>query len=268
MKLRSLIDLKLPTVCVSLLLCRAFNNNKNYCYYYYYCQQARGVVKQLLASLDYLHSRRIVHRDLKPENLLLAFKNSDDNVKLADFGFACKVNGDTLTALCGTPGYVAPEVLSHKPYGVAVDMWSIGVIIYIILGGYPPFSDANQKKLFEKIKKCDYEFHEDYWGHVSKDAKDLIKNLLIVDKTKRLTARQALQHSWLSESDERLSMYNLDLNLKTLKKFNARRKFKAGIKAIIAAKRFETIMASFREPAAANTNAKYASGGGHISNRL
>ncbi len=214
--------------------------------------EARGIVRELLNALNYIHSRNIVHRDLKLENLLLMYKESDEDVKLADFGFACKVEGNSLTTLCGTPGYVAPEILFHKPYGKAVDMWSIGVIIYIILGGYPPFSDPNQKKLFEQIKKGIYEFHPDYWNHISPDAKDLIRNLLVVNPQKRFTALHALNHKWLCTEDERLSTINLDLNLKALKRFNAKRKFRAGIKAIIAANRFGALMAS----------AKSATGGG------
>jgi serine/threonine protein kinase len=138
--------------------------------------------------------------------------------------------------------------LAHKPYGLAVDMWSIGVIIYIILGGYPPFSDANQKKLFDKIKRGSFEFHAEYWDHISDEAKGLIKRLLVVDPNKRLTASAALEDPWLCDSDDRLSIRSLDMNLRTFKKFNARRKFKAGIKVVIAANKFEQIMASYKPP--------------------
>ena len=124
-------------------------------------------------------------------------------------------------------------------------MWSIGVIIYIILGGYPPFADNNQKKLFQLIVKGKFEFHRDYWDHVSEDAKDLIRKLLVVDPKKRYSAVDALEHSWLSTGEERLSSFSLDINLKAFKKFNAKRKFRAGIKAVIAANRLQHIMETF-----------------------
>lgn len=138
-----------------------------------------------------------MHRDLKPENLLLTSKNDDADVKLADFGFAAKAPTQCLTTQCGTPGYVAPEILKDKPHGRPVDLWSLGVIAYILLGGYPPFHDENQKNLFRLIKAGRYEFHPEYWGGVSEEAKDFIRHLLEVNPDKRYTADQALKHSWV-----------------------------------------------------------------------
>merc|ERR1712032_530456 len=128
------------------------------------------------------------------------------DIKLADFGFAKKVEGKSLDTQCGTPGYVAPEILRGKKYGTAVDMWSCGVIVYILLGGYPPFDPQ-------------------YWDQVSDDAKDLIKKMLVVDPDKRLTASQALRHPWFMVGDHELISRNLAKTLDTMKKFNARRKF-------------------------------------------
>jgi calcium/calmodulin-dependent protein kinase I len=126
---------------------------------YYNEKEARDVIHTLLTAVKYCHDRDIVHRDLKPENLLLASTTDDAGLKLADFGFAAKAVGNVLRTQCGTPGYVAPEILMDKPHGKAVDMWSIGVICYIVLGGYPPFHDENQKNLFRLIKAAKYEFH-------------------------------------------------------------------------------------------------------------
>lgn len=106
----------------------------------------------------------------------------------------------SLKTQCGTPGYVAPEILSTQPYGKAVDMWSIGVITYILLGGYPPFHDDNQKVLFAKIKNGEFEFHPEYWNAVSDEAKDLISRLLKTNPLERFTAEEALRHSWVSSS--------------------------------------------------------------------
>jgi len=128
-------------------------------------------------------------------------------------------------------------------------MWATGVIVFILLGGYFPFNDemGNQKKLFKLIKKGQFEFHPDYWGSVSDDAKDLISRMLTKDPTKRITAAQALNHRWLTLTDDVLAQRNLDKNLKQLKRFNAKRKFRAAVKALIAVNRFKNIMKSFQK---------------------
>lgn len=161
-------------------------------------KEARDLVRVLLGALKYIHDLGVVHRDLKPENLLMADAVNDSNVKLADFGFAKRAEGFTLTTQCGSPGYVAPEILNAVKYGKPSDMWSAGVICYILLGGYPPFhDDRDQRALFRKIKKGQYEFHVEYWAHVSDEAKDLIRGLLTVDMMERLTVDQALNHPWV-----------------------------------------------------------------------
>ena len=123
---------------------------------------ARELLLVLLNAIKYCHDRSIVHRDLKCENLLLVNKKDDNehlgSIKVADFGFATKVHGLEKLPQCGTPGYVAPEILRHDAYGVACDMWSIGVIAYILLGGYPPFNEKTQKLLFQKIKSVKYNY--------------------------------------------------------------------------------------------------------------
>ena len=137
---------------------------------YYNEKEARDLILILINTIGYCHSKNIVHRDLKPENLLLAGFEDDSHIKLADFGFAIQTDGYvSLKTQCGTPGYVAPEILSTQLYGRSVDMWSIGVITYILLGGYPPFHDDNQKALFKKIKNAEYEFHDEYWSEVSEE---------------------------------------------------------------------------------------------------
>jgi calcium/calmodulin-dependent protein kinase I len=130
---------------------------------FYNEKEARDIVLIILGAIKYLHDQDIVHRDLKPENLLLKSSIDDSDVKLADFGFATYVSGSNLDQQCGTPGYVAPEIIAQKMYGKPVDMWSLGVIIYILLGGYPPFHSENQKELFKLILAGKYEFHTEYW---------------------------------------------------------------------------------------------------------
>merc|ERR1712196_309561 len=110
---------------------------------------------------------------------------------------------------CGTPGYVAPEILKKEPYGLPCDMWSIGVIAYILLGGYPPFNEKTQKALFSKIKSGKYEFHADYWKNVSREAQDFISKLLVVDQKKRSTVDQAMKHDWILRAESSSRLENL-----------------------------------------------------------
>lgn len=170
---------------------------------------------------------------MKPENLLLTSEDNDADIKVVDFGFAARVEGDNLTQHCGTPGYIAPEILRNESYGKSVDMWSLGVILYILLGGYPPFYDKNNQMLYRKILKGAYQFHPEYWMEVSENAKDLIRKLLVLDQHKRLTVDEALQHPWLAENDSDLSSRPLNSGLSELRKYTAKKKLRAGIKAII-----------------------------------
>jgi len=154
------------------------------------------VMKQLFEAIAYLHSLGIVHRDLKPENLLLENENEDTPIKLTDFGLSKIYSSEMMQTACGTPGYVAPEILECGGYDPAVDMWSAGVIMYILLCGYPPFYNENPALLFEAIMSGEYHFHSPYWDGISKEAKDLISKLLVVDPKDRLTAEQAGKHDW------------------------------------------------------------------------
>ncbi|KAA0150042.1 hypothetical protein FNF27_07841 [Cafeteria roenbergensis] len=161
-------------------------------------RQARDTVKALAEALSYLHSHGIAHRDLKPENILLDSQEEDASLKLADLGFASVVPVDGLRTPCGTPSYVAPEILERSPYGVQVDTWSLGVIAYILLCGYPPFSSPQQHTLFRLIRAAKFRFDSPAWDGVSSAAKDLIARLLVVDPTRRLTAREVLRHPWIT----------------------------------------------------------------------
>ncbi|KAG5176968.1 hypothetical protein JKP88DRAFT_270786 [Tribonema minus] len=205
--------------------------------------EARNVVRCLLRAVAYCHSRGVVHRDLKPENLLLVSPDDDYSIKVADFGFADHVAPDKLLkAQCGTPGYVAPEILKREAYGKEVDIWSVGVICYILLGGYPPFYDDNQTKLFLKIKKGAYKFHPQYWDPISEEAKDLIARMLVVDPAQRISADQALQHRYLQMAPEALATTNMNANLERMRLYNARRKLRSAIHSIIAVKAFNSLI--------------------------
>ena len=203
--------------------------------------EARELILVLLNAIKHCHDRSIVHRDLKFENLLLVSKETNHlgSIKVVDFGFATRVNGLEKLPQCGTPSYVAPEILKHEAYGLPCDMWSIGVIAYILLGGYPPFNERTQKALFSKIKRGKYEFHEDYWKNVSSEAQDFISKLLVADQRKRSTVDQAMKHDWILRAESELSNRKLDNNLKALRRYNARRKIMAAARTVIAANRLK-----------------------------
>lgn len=188
---------------------------------------AKEVMRQLFDAIKYIHSKGIVHRDLKPENLLLESQSDDTSIRLTDFGLSrIYTQSMMMQTACGTPGYVAPEILAGEGYTFAVDMWSAGVIMYILLCGYPPFYDENDAKLFEAILHANYTFHSPYWDHISEDAKNLIRQLLVVDPTKRLTAEQALNCTWFNiepSTPTSASMIHQDMRTR-LKDHNAHRK--------------------------------------------
>ncbi|KAM6985652.1 calcium/calmodulin-dependent protein kinase type 1D [Aplochiton taeniatus] len=166
---------------------------------FYTEKDASTLIRQVLDAVNYLHKMGIVHRDLKPENLLYFNPQDESKIMISDFGLSkMEGSGDVMSTACGTPGYVAPEVLAQKPYSKAVDCWSIGVIAYILLCGYPPFYDENDSKLFEQILKADYEFDAPYWDDISDSAKDFISSLMEKDPVKRYTCDQALRHPWIS----------------------------------------------------------------------
>lgn len=212
-------------------------------------QDARDAMAVILRAMVYLHAQDIVHRDLKPENLLLENDTDNANLKIADFGVAKRLHGNFDAAIVGTPGYIAPEILKHQPYKCEVDMWSIGVICYILLCGYPPFYGTDSRDVTRKIKRGDYQFDEQWWSHVSDQAKDFIRKLLTVDVDERYTAQQALEHSWMMQRPELLSRRSLAQTVPELKKHLLRRKFRASVTAAIATGRLTHIMEISRDAA-------------------
>ncbi|XP_010862450.1 calcium/calmodulin-dependent protein kinase (CaM kinase) II gamma 1 isoform X7 [Esox lucius] len=198
---------------------------------YYSEADASQCINQILESVQHIHQHDIVHRDLKPENLLLASKMKGAAVKLADFGLAIEVQGDQQAwfGFAGTPGYLSPEVLRKDPYGKPVDIWACGVILYILLVGYPPFWDEDQHKLYQQIKAGAYDFPSPEWDTVTPEAKNLINQMLTINPSKRITADQALKHPWICQRSTVASMIHRQETVECLRKFNARRKLKGAI---------------------------------------
>ncbi|XP_039624136.1 calcium/calmodulin-dependent protein kinase type II subunit gamma isoform X6 [Polypterus senegalus] len=198
---------------------------------YYSEADASHCIHQILESVNHIHQHDIVHRDLKPENLLLASKLKGAAVKLADFGLAIEVQGEQQAwfGFAGTPGYLSPEVLRKDPYGKPVDIWACGVILYILLVGYPPFWDEDQHKLYQQIKAGAYDFPSPEWDTVTPEAKNLINQMLTINPAKRITADQALKHPWVCQRSTVASMMHRQETVECLRKFNARRKLKGAI---------------------------------------
>lgn len=197
---------------------------------------AVSVVRSILSGVRYLHDHDIVHRDLKPENILYRTKDSDSDIVIADFGIAKHLHSpeERLHSLAGSFGYVAPEVLNKTGHGKAVDIWSTGIITYVLLCGYSPFRSEDVKELIRETTAANIEFHERYWKNVSEEAKSFIKALLAPDPADRLTAEQALQHPWLTTYDA-----NREHDLTGLREnFNPRARWRAAIAGARALHRF------------------------------
>ncbi|XP_026295749.1 calcium/calmodulin-dependent protein kinase II isoform X14 [Apis mellifera] len=200
---------------------------------------ASHCIQQILESVHHCHHNGVVHRDLKPENLLLASKAKGAAVKLADFGLAIEVQGEAQAwfGFAGTPGYLSPEVLKKEPYGKPVDIWACGVILYILLVGYPPFWDEDQHRLYAQIKTGSYDYPSPEWDTVTPEAKNLINQMLTVNPSKRITASEALKHPWICQRERVASVVHRQETVDCLKKFNARRKLKGAILTTMLATR-------------------------------
>ncbi len=160
-------------------------------------EDCRRLMRQLVKSLKYMHSRRVIHRDIKPENIILATRDFYSPLKIVDFGFSILLdrvdNKVTTKYSCGTPGYMSPEILSSNTYGLASDIWSLGVVFYIMLSGVMPFNP----KLPDRVKQGIFSFPEKHFNHVSDEAKDMICSMLTVDPNSRISAEKLLQHPWM-----------------------------------------------------------------------
>ncbi|XP_057193711.1 calcium/calmodulin-dependent protein kinase type 1 isoform X2 [Triplophysa rosa] len=226
---------------------------------FYTERDASKLIRQILDAVKYLHDMGIVHRDLKPENLLYYSMEEDSNIMISDFGLSkIEDSGSVMSTACGTPGYVAPEVLAQKPYSKAVDCWSIGVISYILLCGYPPFYDEIDAKLFEQILKAEYEFDSPYWDDISDSAKDFISHLMEKDPCLRYTCEQALQHPWIS-GDTALDRNIHESVSAQIKKNFAKSKWKQAFNATAVVRHMRRLQlsTSLEGPSQINTTSSY-----------
>ncbi|MED6277114.1 Death-associated protein kinase 3, partial [Characodon lateralis] len=162
-------------------------------------EEATQFLKQILDGVHYLHSKRIAHFDLKPENIMLLDKNvPNPRIKLIDFGIAHQIKaGNEFKNIFGTPEFVAPEIVNYEPLGLEADMWSIGVITYILLSGASPFLGETKQETLTNISAVNYDFDEEYFSNTSELAKDFIRRLLVKDPKKRMTIDDSLEHPWI-----------------------------------------------------------------------
>ncbi|CAL9699979.1 unnamed protein product [Knipowitschia caucasica] len=201
-------------------------------------RDASVMVYNLAAALKYLHSVHIVHRDIKPENLLVfEYPDGTKSLKLGDFGLATVVEGPLYT-VCGTPTYVAPEIISESGYGLKVDVWAAGVITYILLCGFPPFrsESGQQEELFEQILQGRLDFPTPYWDHISHSAKELIGQMLLVNSEARFSAVDVLSHPWVTEEVVAENNMKMEVSGKLRTHFNPAPKYNpttAGVSVIM-----------------------------------
>uniref|UniRef100_A0A8C6BP53 CaM kinase-like vesicle-associated protein n=1 Tax=Monodon monoceros TaxID=40151 RepID=A0A8C6BP53_MONMO len=221
---------------------------------YYSERDTSNVVRQVLEAVAYLHSLKIVHRNLKLENLVYYNRLKNSKIVISDFHLAKLENG-LIKEPCGTPEYLAPEVVGRQRYGRPVDCWAIGVIMYILLSGNPPFYEEveeddyenHDKNLFRKILAGDYEFDSPYWDDISQAAKDLVTRLMEVEQDQRITAEEAISHEWISgnaASDKNIK----DGVCAQIEKNFARAKWKKAV-------RVTTLMKRLRAPEQSSTAA-------------
>jgi len=205
-------------------------------------KEAADTIRPIVDAIRYCHNMGVAHRDLKPENLLYATRDPHSIIKISDFGLAKIYDSSLMTTQCGTPSYVAPEVLEGKGYDEAVDFWSIGIILYILLCGFPPFYDDDNDKLFELIAKAKVEFPSPYWDSISDPAKDLIRKLLTADPRTRLKSDAILAHPWMvGDVTPRKNLPNIT---DKIREYNAKKKFKKVGTLAMALSRWNTAFKS------------------------
>jgi len=218
----------------------------------YYEADAASLVRTIFKAVKYIHDCGIVHRDLKPENLLFRTQAEDADIMIADFGLSRVMEEEKLnllTEICGTPGYMAPEIFKKTGHSKPVDVWAMGVITYFLLAGYTPFDRDTQQQEMEAIIAGDYKFEpQEYWANVSDTARAFVSECLTIDAKSRPTAAQALQHPWLADETPHFvpdpespggGPTNLLPHIQ--KNFDARKTFRKAILGMMAVKRMSSL---------------------------
>jgi len=231
--------------------------------------EARGIMYVTMKALEYMHDHDIVHRDIKPENLLLLAETSVPTIKIADYGFADK---ETMIkpGVCGTSGYMAPEIILGRSYGKPVDVFSLGVVMFILLAGYPPYwkvSANTPEAINEAVCKGMWDFEgANVWKHVTPEVKNLIQGMMHLNPDLRLSIKKCLAHEWMEKAPMEFSQRPLDETMKSLRSFNAKRKFQKHVRGIMAANRFKFALSrGFETSTSKSKNGSSANKGESVS---
>eukprot|EP01130_Rhizamoeba_saxonica_P001665 TRINITY_DN11538_c0_g1_i1.p1 TRINITY_DN11538_c0_g1~~TRINITY_DN11538_c0_g1_i1.p1 ORF type:complete len:334 (-),score=95.95 TRINITY_DN11538_c0_g1_i1:53-1054(-) len=210
--------------------------------------EAASTIKQALLAIKHMHDNNIVHRDLKPENLLLSSNSPEATIKIADFGFATRQDHDNhLVELVGTPPYMAPELVSlrerylgQKGYGRPVDVWALGIVLYILLSGIHPFQQDDEEDMLDDIELGEWDWLGRNWHRVSDEARELIKGMMDADPDKRFTIDQCLEHTWIAKKDENPEEQEDLVEVQAVvKEFQAKKKLKGAIQAVLATQKMK-----------------------------
>uniref|UniRef100_A0A674NKJ8 non-specific serine/threonine protein kinase n=1 Tax=Takifugu rubripes TaxID=31033 RepID=A0A674NKJ8_TAKRU len=209
-------------------------------------EEATQFIKQILDGVEYLHSKRIIHFDLKPENIMLLDRNVPlPHIKLIDFGLAHKIEaGVEFKNIFGTPEFVAPEIVNYEPLGLEADMWSIGVITYILLSGASPFLGESKQETLGNVSAMNYNFDEEFFSNTSELAKSFISQLLEKDRRKRMSIQEALNHPWIKPLNPRQAMVKRlsVVNLENFRRQYARRRWKLSFRIVALCNHLTRIM--------------------------
>jgi len=222
-------------------------------------KDAAMTLRQAFLALQHMHERGLAHRDIKPENLLLSSKSADATIKLADFGFAAlsPYEDSGLQDLLGTPEYMAPELVRLRrddqgSYGRAVDVWALGVVLYVLLSGIHPFQQEDEEAMLDNIEHARWKWLGRNWDKVSPEAKDLIQQMLNPDPKLRPSVEDCLKHKWFANTLD----IALDDVAEELKKFQARKRLRGAINTVIASNKLRSLLGKFKQPGAAGGAAK------------
>ncbi|XP_015773733.1 PREDICTED: serine/threonine-protein kinase DCLK1-like isoform X2 [Acropora digitifera] len=230
-------------------------------------KDACHMIRDLASALEYLHSMNIVHRDIKPENLLVVnYSDNTKSLKLADFGLATEVK-TPMFLVCGTPTYVAPEILDETGYGLKVDIWAAGVITYILLCGFPPFRSPDQDDLFDLILAGEFEYLPPFWDDISDSAKDLINHMLVVDDITRFSALEVLNHSWIKGHTTGDKDLHVNLKMEITRNFDPRRRLRGAAIAVQTIKAMEKLSKSLHDGCKLSAKESYQNLAGGIDNQ-
>ncbi|TKR79942.1 hypothetical protein L596_014088 [Steinernema carpocapsae] len=206
---------------------------------------ASHYMRQLFEALNYMHSQGVIHRDIRPHNIILASKDNSAPLKVRGFGVAVRLSSPdappALLGRIGTPQFMAPEVVADAPYGTRADLWSAGVLLYLLLSGRPPFV-GSKESIYESIEEGRYSLSGPHWSLISNSAKDLLMRLLTVDPNERFSAAQCLEHSWILEKGP--SKKHLNLTVDNIRKYNQRRKLKSNVLSAVNNTRWSRLQGS------------------------